>query len=371
MAYDETLAERTRALLSQRSDVQEKRMFGGLAFMVGGHMCVGVQNGELMARVGPESADKALKRPGVRPMDFTGRALKGMIYVEAPALRTAAGLRRWVNLGVEFVSQLPAKKPKTTATNPAPGKATTAKTPAAKTPAAKTPKLPAAEGFAGFPRGTFAFLLGLEAHNTKLWFDAHKADYQAHYVTPALAFVSELGPRLKKLSKSVQFAPKINGSLFRIQRDLRFVKSGDPYKAHLDLLFWEGERRGWDASNFFMRLAPRQITLGVGIHRFEKPTMEAYRAAVVNPRSGAKLDKALDAVRAAGPYTVQGATRKKVPRGFNAEHPRAAALLHDGLYATVECKPPNSIGSADFVDECASHFAAMLPLHRWLLGLKK
>ena len=77
MAYDEKLADRVRGVLVDRRDVHEKKMFGGLAFMVRGHMCVGIVDRELMARIGPDASEKALTRPHVRPMDFTGRPLKG------------------------------------------------------------------------------------------------------------------------------------------------------------------------------------------------------------------------------------------------------------------------------------------------------
>ena len=81
MAYDEKLADRVREVLQRRRGVSEKKMFGGLAFLVNGHMACGVQGDDLMVRVGPDAYDAALKKAGTRPMDFTGRPLKGMVYV--------------------------------------------------------------------------------------------------------------------------------------------------------------------------------------------------------------------------------------------------------------------------------------------------
>ena len=74
--------------------------------------------------------------------------------------------------------------------------------------------------------------------------------------TPALAFVAAIGPRLQKISPSVAFEPKINGSLFRINRDVRFAKDKRPYKNHIDMWFWHGDKRGWASPGFFFRLAP-------------------------------------------------------------------------------------------------------------------
>lgn len=110
MTYDEDLAIRIRAALSEHSDVVEKKMFGGLAFMVNGAMCCGLTNADLMVRVGPEHYEDALAQPHARPMDFTGRPLKGMVYVAREGLRTNAMLARWIRRGLAFVSEKPPKK---------------------------------------------------------------------------------------------------------------------------------------------------------------------------------------------------------------------------------------------------------------------
>lgn len=109
MPYDEALAERIRALLDDEPNVDERRMFGGLAFLVRGHMFVGVISGRLVARVGPEAAARALARRHVRPMDFTGRPLKGYVYVEAAGLKRRSELRRWLDAALRFVETLPPK----------------------------------------------------------------------------------------------------------------------------------------------------------------------------------------------------------------------------------------------------------------------
>ena len=109
MAYDEKLAERVRQVLGPREGLQEKKMFGGLAFMLGGHMCCGITAEDLMVRVGPEKYDESLARPHARAMDFTGRPLKGMVYVGSEGHGTQKALRQWVERGVAFVSSLPPK----------------------------------------------------------------------------------------------------------------------------------------------------------------------------------------------------------------------------------------------------------------------
>ncbi len=105
MAYDEALAARVRTRLAAQRGVSERRMFGGLCFLLKGHMCAGINGATLMLRVGPERYAEALARPHAREMDFTGRPLKGMIYVDPSGIASAAGLGRWLQLAVAFVRQ--------------------------------------------------------------------------------------------------------------------------------------------------------------------------------------------------------------------------------------------------------------------------
>jgi len=110
MAYDDDVAARVRGALGHRRDVQERKMFGGLAFLAGGHMCCGVLGNRLMARVGPGQYAAALARPHVRPMDFTGRPLTGFVYVDPPGFRTRPQLDRWIARCTAFVDGLPARE---------------------------------------------------------------------------------------------------------------------------------------------------------------------------------------------------------------------------------------------------------------------
>lgn len=112
MAYSETLADRIRDAFGTRRDVEERKMFGGIAFMVGGHMCVGIVGDTLMVRLAPDEAAALLSRPHVRPMDFTGRPMRGFLYVDAPGLKTAKQLAGWIERAVAFGATLPARKPR-------------------------------------------------------------------------------------------------------------------------------------------------------------------------------------------------------------------------------------------------------------------
>ena len=111
MAYDEALAERITAVFFDEPEMTSKKMFGGIAFMVDGHMTVGIVGDDLMVRLSPDAAEQALKRKHVRPMDFSGRPMKGYVYV-APAGVRGQALDTWVRQARDFVATLPRKVPK-------------------------------------------------------------------------------------------------------------------------------------------------------------------------------------------------------------------------------------------------------------------
>ncbi len=110
MAYDEGLANRIRALVAPESDVAEKRMFGGLAFLIGGNMSVAASGqGGLMVRVDPEDTDALLAKPHTRPFEMRGREMRGWLRVDAEGVRTKRQLAPWVTRGVAYARSLPAK----------------------------------------------------------------------------------------------------------------------------------------------------------------------------------------------------------------------------------------------------------------------
>ena len=109
MAYDEGVVQRLREFFAGRIDVVEKKMFGGVAFMVCGNMCCGVVGEELMARVGPEQYEKAVKEPYTREMDFTGKPMNGFVYVGVQGFASDVDLESWLARCEQFVSTLPPK----------------------------------------------------------------------------------------------------------------------------------------------------------------------------------------------------------------------------------------------------------------------
>lgn len=109
MAYDEKLAQRIRGLLASQHGVIEKKMFGGLCFLIRGNMFGGVLRENLIVRTGPQDYERAGAEPHARPMDFTGRPLKGMVFVGPEGYQSDEDLKRWIQRGLKFALSLPPK----------------------------------------------------------------------------------------------------------------------------------------------------------------------------------------------------------------------------------------------------------------------
>lgn len=110
MAYDENLAQRINDYFKGRDDVEVKKMFGGLCYMVSNHMCCAITGDTLMARVGPDAYAESLAKRHASEMDFTGKALKGMIYVAPQGISSDSDLKEWIGICEEFIQSLPPKK---------------------------------------------------------------------------------------------------------------------------------------------------------------------------------------------------------------------------------------------------------------------
>src|SRR5262252_10839735 len=217
--------------------------------------------------------------------------------------------------------------------------------------------------FAGFPQETVRFLAGIRDHNKKEWFEGHRSDYEGAFLAPAVAFAEALAPRLRKIEPAISVEPRVNGSIMRINRDIRFSKDKSPYKDHLDLWFWTGDRKGWDILGFFFRLTPDRLMLGAGMHGFAPPMLARYRAAILDARRGDALVRVVTKLRKSG-YEIGTESYKRPPAGIAADHPRAALLRHGGLNAGWEGKHPRELHKPALVDFVAGHFAAIVPLHR-------
>ncbi|MCC7478692.1 DUF2461 domain-containing protein [bacterium] len=236
--------------------------------------------------------------------------------------------------------------------------------------AGKNTAAPAAP-FAGFSKATLAFYKGVEANNKLDWFNAHRDEYIRDVIAPAQALISELGPRLQKLSSGIGFHTDFNGkgSIKKIQTDRRFNPDRDPYKTWLDIMFWEGPAPvKKENPAFYIHLTTRDLALVCGAMYFEKNMLKAWRDAVLDPKLGPELDAVVRKLTGGkGGYKIYAETKKQLPRGVDPSHPQADYTKYESFCIVRETAHPKELFSSDFIAYCESTFKELLPLHKWLL----
>lgn len=227
--------------------------------------------------------------------------------------------------------------------------------------------------FSGFPDRAFRFLRGLEKNNNREWFQAHKQEYLDHVVAPAQSFIVTFGKALQRTFPAIRYDARTNGagSLGRIYRDIRFSPDKTPYNTHVWFSFWEGSGRKMRSPGFGIGFDTEGWGILGGRHRFEKPELERFRKAVVDKTMGPTLEAAMKPLRNGGRYEIGELSYKRVPRGFDTEHPRAHWLRYGGLWAHREFDGTKLLRSPKFVDRCLEITRELAPLHRWLVAVEK
>jgi uncharacterized protein (TIGR02453 family) len=223
--------------------------------------------------------------------------------------------------------------------------------------------------FSGFTKETVRFFTALRRNNNKDWFERNRETYDSHVLGPAKLFVAAMGARLKAIAPHVVAVPKVNKSIFRINRDTRFSLDPSPYKTNLGIYFWDGKRSRLESSGFYFHFEPPDLWLGVGMYMIPDQLLDRFRKAVVDPKRGAELGRIVAAISGMAGCSLGGEHYKRVPAGFDPGHPNAALLKNRGLYASVETKFPEEFFSARLVDYCFERYEPLAPLHRWLMKL--
>ncbi len=225
--------------------------------------------------------------------------------------------------------------------------------------------------FSGFPAEGLQFLADLEMNNERPWFQARKQLYLDNIVAPSVAFVEAMGERLQSISPHINYDTRTNGSgsMMRIYRAVRFSKDKRPYKTYIGLVFWEGSGKKTECPAFYFGLDADGAGVHVGLYGFPKPLLTAYREAVVDDKLGSELETAISQVQAAGDYQVSGQHYKRVPRGYDKDHPRADLLRHNTLAGSAPKLETAVVTSPALLDICFEHFKNMAPLQQWLVKI--
>ena len=220
--------------------------------------------------------------------------------------------------------------------------------------------------FNGFSKSTFKFFKDLENNNTREWFEDNRGVFEKHVMNPAQEFVMEMGERLKPMCPKIVAVPKVDKSIFRIYRDVRFGKDKTPYKTHLGIFLWEGPRKKLGNPGFYLQLDKSSILIAGGLYQLPSELMKPYRDSVSDSKKGSEVRKILKKITKNSSYKLGGSHYKRVPRGYDPENPNVDLLLHNGLFLYYEGALPKEVLSSDFLDYSLDVFKDILPLHIWI-----
>ncbi len=221
--------------------------------------------------------------------------------------------------------------------------------------------------FLGFPADATRFLAELAADNSVEFFEANKQRWHGSLLDPGRALVDALGPRLRALDPEVNWAAKVNGSIFTIRRDTRFSSDKRPYKEELGLRFWHGDDRKACRPSFHMRVTENFVGFGAGVWNFEPAELVRFRAAVADDSHGPRLEEAMEGLRH-NHCAWQRNEYKRVPAPYAKDHPRGDLLRQRGLAVGLDLPLPPELAGPEFVDLCVAQFAKLAPVHQWLAG---
>ncbi len=198
--------------------------------------------------------------------------------------------------------------------------------------------------FEGWPAEALEFYEGLEADNSKTYWQAHKQTYETCVLAPMRELLAELGPEYGE------------GRIFRPYRDMRFSKDKSPYKTAIGAVIGDG----------YIQLSARGLEVGSGMHEMAPDQLERYRQAVAADRTGSALEELIAGIREHSIGVHGHEVLKSPPRGYPADHPRIDLLRCKGLVAWQEWPVEPWLGTAAAKDKIARFLAATAPLSEWL-----
>lgn len=219
--------------------------------------------------------------------------------------------------------------------------------------------------FLGFSKKSLAFLKELRENNTKEWFEDHKHIYEEYILEPNRAFVLEMGEHIQALVPTINALPKINGSMYRIYRDIRFAKDKTPMKTHTGVIFWQGNAKRTQSANFYTRATPEEYVIGAGIRRFDTALLSTYREYIQDITHADRLFAILQECKKMG-YDIIEPSYKRFPRGFSKTYPYPELALLNGMVVNKKFTPDETYFSPKIIHKCFKIYEELLPLQQWL-----
>ena len=217
-----------------------------------------------------------------------------------------------------------------------------------------------------FTPATFRFLKDLAANNNREWFAENKSRYEAQVKEPALKFISDFAPQLKKISPHFRADPRANGgSLFRIYRDTRFSKDKTPYKTHTGIHFRHEAAKDAHAPGFYLHIQPGQVFMGCGIWHPDSATLRLIREAIAEDGTAWKRAKGSKGFKTH--YSLAGDSLVRAPKGFDPEHPLIEDLRRKDFIGVTQLTQ-KALTSPDFMKTFTGLCKAAGPYQKWLCG---
>jgi len=220
-------------------------------------------------------------------------------------------------------------------------------------------------GFSGFPKKSITFLNSIRKNNNKEWFEAHRDEYEKLIKDPSIDFVIEMGEHLQALVPTITARPKVNGSLFRIYRDIRFSKDKTPIKSRIGVIFWQGRGKRMQSSCFYMHFSPDELFFAVGIRGFSKDTLSAYRDYIKDDKKREELAQILVNMDELG-YSIPLPRYKRVPREFDEDISYKFLTKFDAMYAYKLFESSEVLFEDKLVDVAFKIYEDLLPLQQWV-----
>lgn len=223
--------------------------------------------------------------------------------------------------------------------------------------------------FDGFSADALAFFAEIVDNNNKAWFEKNKPRFKSQVQKPAQDFVVAVGERLDTIAPNIRYDTKLtgSGSIMRIYRDTRFSKDKTPYKTNMGIVWWEGYGKKVQEPGFYFHMAAHDTWTGGGLYMF--PDMDKYRRAIDDDELGEQFEAVVADLEAAGHPISVWDKYKRVPRGYDKDHPRAERLKYKGVTVGTSAISDDLVTSPELVDYCFEFYRTMLPLHQWLVTM--
>ncbi len=219
--------------------------------------------------------------------------------------------------------------------------------------------------FNGFSKKGIDFLKELAHNNTKVWFEDYKYIWEDEIKQQTIDFVEEMGETLQILVPTINYKPKVGGSLFKIYRDVRFSKDKTPMKSKIGIIFWQGLGHRMQSSSFYLHFDKDEYFVASGIRSFKQPMLKTYREYIKNDSKRVELHQILEDIKRKG-YNLPEPKFKRIPQGFDKDSEYLYLCLFGSMFAYKQFKIDNIFYSTKIESKVFTIYDDMRHLQKWV-----